>query len=121
LPPNRYYYKEFPIETPNPAFPDKLSSWRPALNIGMMYKHSRVIPVNCIVDTGSNYCLFRADLAKPIGIDITKGKEYVLGGISRQIKETFYFHSVKLVIAGSTIETNVGFSPHLPVAGVLGF
>jgi len=87
----------------------------------MMYKHSRVIPVNCIVDTGSNYCLFRADLAKPIGIDITKGKEYVLGGISRQIKETFYFHSVKLVIAGSTIETNVGFSPHLPVAGVLGF
>ena len=87
----------------------------------MMYKHSRVIPVNCIVDTGSNYCLFRTDLAKPIGIDVTKGKKYILGGISRQIKEAFYFHSVKLIIAGSTIETNVGFSDQLPVAGVLGF
>ena len=55
-----------------------------------------------------------------MGIDILAGKEYELGGISRDIRVPFYFHLLKLNIAGSFIETMVGFSHQMPMAGLLG-
>ncbi len=48
------------------------------------------------------------------------GSKFILGGVSQGMKEIFYFHKVKLYIAGSYIETMVGFSDRLSVAGLLG-
>jgi hypothetical protein len=59
-------------------------------------------------------------MGEAIGIDIRAGKKYDLGGISRNIREPFYFHPVKLNIAGSYIETMAGFSYEMPMAGLLG-
>jgi len=116
----KYPYKAFPIATPNPAFPKYNVAWRPALNVSIFYKRTRTTPIQCILDTGSTYCLFRADVGEAVGIDVRAGKKYDLGGISQQMKVTFYFHAIKLYVAACYIEIMAGFSYELPMAGLLG-
>ena len=117
----KYPYKAFPLAAPNPAFPKDSVAWRPALNIVLFHKYKRTTPIECILDTGSNYCLFRAEAGEALGIDVRAGKQYDLGGVAQGMRSTYYFHLVRLFIAGSYIETMVGFSYELSIAGLLGY
>ena len=60
-------------------------------------------------------------MGEAVGIDVRAGKQYDLGGVTQGMRSTYYFHPVKLYIAGSYIETMVGFSYDVSVAGLFGY
>jgi len=74
-----------------------------------------------VVDSGSPYCLFRADIAEYLGIDLENGIEHVIGGIIANQQEPIYFHRVKLQIEDDcVIHVMAGFLKKLSVTGILG-
>ena len=78
--------------------------------------------IMAIVDSGSPYCLFRADIALAIGIkNLTTGKAHEIGGVKKGAVDIYYFHNVKLFIEGNwVIEVMAGFSASLSVPALLG-
>jgi hypothetical protein len=75
-----------------------------------------------LVDTGSPYCLFHSDIAASIGIrDITSGISLEIGSVKKDVKDTAYFHKIKLQIeADWNIDVLAGFSARLSCHAILG-
>lgn len=116
----RIAYKVLPLVQPHPIYPGQTYTWTPILNVNLMYNHTRSSRVEAVVDSGSPWCLFHADVGLGIGIDITKGMEEPLGGVIGGAVGKMYFHKVKLCIPGDIFEIMAGFSTKLSVAGILG-
>jgi len=55
-----------------------------------------------------------------MGIDITSGITSTIKGMSHGMGAEFYFHKVRLLVAGEALEITAGFSHQLSVAGLLG-
>jgi hypothetical protein len=107
--------------------PDEITGdqkyWMPFLRVRPGKGHAFLrSPVFALVDTGSPYCLFHADIAIGIGIrDITTGKARVMGSVKAGIKDTAYFHKIKLQIESDwNIDVYAGFSPNLSCRALLG-
>lgn len=79
-------------------------------------------PLFAIVDSGSPYCFFHADIAAAIGIkDITTGKVREIGSVKAGVKDIMYFHRIKIQIESDwCIEIWAGFSPKLSCRAILG-
>jgi hypothetical protein len=116
----RVAYKVFPLSNPNPIFPGRTFTWTPLLNVNVMYNHVKSARFEAVVDSGSPWCLFHADVGVNVGIDISTGVEEPLGGVIGGAIGKVYFHSVKLCLPGTIIDIMAGFSPQLSVAGILG-
>ena len=116
----RVEYKVFPLTNPDPIFPDRKYCWTPILNVNVMYNHGRSRRFESVVDSGSPWCLFHADLGSAIGINISRGIERPLGGVIGGAVGKMYFHKVKLCLPGTIIDVMAGFSTQLSVAGILG-
>jgi hypothetical protein len=118
----RKCYTAVPIDKPNPIT-GELKYWIPYLQVRLGKSHaiSRA-PVLAIVDTGSPYCIFRADIAAAIGIrDIKTGESGEIGSVKKGIKDKCYFHRIKLYIeAFAPIEVKAAFTENLSVAALLG-
>src|ERR1700693_280562 len=76
--------------------------------------------IEAVVDSGSPWCLFHADIGSHIGVDITSGIKETWGGVVGGAVGEMYFHKVKLCLPGTIIEVVAGFSAKLSVAGILG-
>ena len=75
-------YKGFPVDKPDPSRPSETKVYWPVLQVRVQYGHAMSPRFDAIVDSGSPWCIFKADIGKMIGIsDITKGKPYSLGGV----------------------------------------
>lgn len=85
-----------------------------------MNNHARSNRIEAVVDSGSPWCLFHADVGLHIGVDITRGIKEALGGVVGGAVGEMYFHKVKLCLPDTIIEVMAGFSPKLSVAGILG-
>lgn len=116
----RIAYKVFPLAKPSPIYPGKNFTWTPLLNVALMYNHVRSARFEAVVDSGSPWCLFHADVAKAIKIDLTTGLEDTLGGVIGGAQGKMWFHKVKICLPGTMLEVVAGFSPTLSVAGLLG-
>jgi len=101
----KYPYRRFPC-TPDEVFPDRHSILRPFIDIAVKYKneHQRIW---ALLDTGSDWCVFPAQLGELLGIPIKEGKQLPLVGISSQ--GIAYFHEVTLEIGGWSHNCLVGF------------
>ena len=118
----RKTYKDCPVEKSNPLFPDRLR-WEPMLPVRVGYKHTTSQRIYAYVDSGSPYCLFKADVATLIGLDYTKNPVFVddIGGICDTKTDPAYFHEVKLYFeAGWVITVKAGFVKKLGTAAILG-
>lgn len=74
-----------------------------------------------MLDSGSAVCLFRADWADYLKLDLTNGKTGEIGGIVSGAKGTAVYQPVQVYVEDETIVTlNVGFSRKLSVPGILG-
>jgi len=85
-----------------------------------MHNHVKSARFEAVVDSGSPWCLFHADVATAIGINVTHGIEEPLGGVIGGAVGKMWFHTVKLCLLGTIIDITAGFSPKLSVAGILG-
>jgi hypothetical protein len=118
----RQPYKDVPNDKPNTLFPDRLR-WEPLLPVRLGYKHARSPRLFAYVDSGSPYCLFKADLATLVGLDPIKNPLFIdnLSGVVDGPKDLAYFHKVIVYLeAGHRIEVIAGFSKKLNTAGILG-
>jgi hypothetical protein len=117
----RKKYVGIPIDSPDPGLKGEQSFWIPSLDVRFLFHHRLTPPVKAIVDSGSPYCLFRAQIGEWIGLDITRGEEGQLGGIIGGVREPVYFHKVCLLIENNwRIEVVAGFMKNLGVAAILG-
>jgi hypothetical protein len=116
----RVAYKLFPLQQPSPIFPGRTSTWTPILNINVMNNHVKSNRIEAVVDSGSPWCLFHADVGSHIGLNVTSGIPGPLGGVVGGASGQVYFHKVKLCLPGTIIDIVAGFSPQLSIAGILG-
>lgn len=94
--------------------------WWPVLNVVLFSHHNRTRPIEAIVDSGCQNCLFHADIGQAIGIDVTSGPDGPLGGVIGDAMGKVYYHKVKMLVAAEYIDIIAGFSPQLSIAALLG-
>ncbi|MBI1956271.1 MAG: hypothetical protein HYS38_07735 [Acidobacteria bacterium] len=117
----RKQYTALPLRTPDPGLQGQDKTWEPLLRIRVSYKHQLTPWILAVVDSGAPYCLFRADVADFLHIDLKKGPEGEMGGIIGGPREPLYFHRVSLIIEGNwTIDVLGGFMKKLSVPAILG-
>ena len=114
-------YTRLPLDQTNPAFTGETTTWLPLLNVRVGFNHKQTPRIPAIVDSGSQCCLFRAGLAEYLGIDLKKGIEGTMGGLSHGMREPVFYHHVKLYVESDwVIDITAGFIKKLSVAGILG-
>lgn len=114
-------YTRLPLDQPNPAFKGEITIWLPLLNVRVGSNHKQTPRIPAVVDSGSHCCIFRADLAEYLGLDLKKGIEGTMGGVSQGMKEPVYYHRVKLYVESDwVLDIMAGFIKKLSVAGILG-
>jgi hypothetical protein len=115
-------YKPFPIDQNDPTLRvgENVSYW-PVLQVRLGFGHATSPRFDAIVDSGSPWPLFKADLGKLVGIKVEQGMKYPLGGVIANITRPTYFHKVKIYVETDwVIECIAGFCPDLGVTGILG-
>ncbi len=108
---------------PYRAFPDQTGEFlycvflnvqfsRPSAHVATHYRYE------CVIDSGATHCLFHADIARQLGLDLKSGVRQWTNGIGG-IEET-WLHEVKLYLPGGPVRLKAGFKENLSVAGLLG-
>jgi hypothetical protein len=114
-------YTRLPLDRPNPAFKGEMTAWLPLLSVRVGFNHKQTPRIPAVVDSGSQCCLFKADLAEYLGMDLKSGIEGSMGGLSHGMREPVYYHTVKLYVESDwVIDITAGFIKKLSVAGLLG-
>lgn len=111
----RFTYKDFPSSSgPNDwlaVVPVQISN--PA-------KHSPPCrKFEAVIDSGASICLFHSSIGKGIGLNVEKGEVDKTVGISGVPTEIFK-HTISLYVLGNMFKIQAGFTPNLPLAGLLG-
>ena len=117
----QFYYR--PEDYLNPKTNKLETIYKPVIPIRLQYGHRLVkIPVECLVDSGSDTNLFPAVWGLAAGIKIEKGEKKSIHGIGG-IELIAYRHSVKLWVNSKQISTFVDFSfnQSLPLLGRIDF
>lgn len=96
-------------------------NWTPYLRVRVMANHQSTPSLPAVVDSGAPYCLFRADVADFLHIDLKKCQTGNLGGVISNLTETVYFQRVQVVIENNwTISVMAGFMKKLSTQAILG-
>lgn len=77
------------------SYSSKNNQWFPTVDI-IIQGPERTSIFKALVDSGASYSVFRAEVAKHLGIKIEKGKEILLTGIGGRILG--YLHDLKVSI-----------------------
>lgn len=94
--------------------------WVPMMTVAIVHRHRTSRRFEAVVDSGSPWCLFHAQIGESIGLKVTKGKRGELGGVLAGTASDVYFHPVKLKLMDGMTSTVAGFSYDLSVAAILG-
>ncbi|TMA91109.1 MAG: hypothetical protein E6J74_22970 [Deltaproteobacteria bacterium] len=78
----KYRYKPFPLSHTDPV--TKLDyAWRSGLTVFISHDGKRSAPLESIVDTGADHCVFDAEIADGLGIPVRKGQQVAFSGIAK--------------------------------------
>jgi len=115
-------YTRFPVDNPGPALKGEKSIWEPMLLVRLALGRRAATPrFRAVVDSGSPFCIFKADIAQLLGIDFEKGEQDNIGGIIAGPREPIYFHNVNIYVETDwMIPVRAGFMKKLHANGILG-
>jgi hypothetical protein len=115
-------YHRTPIDPPNAAFKDGDTEWLPILNVRIGRTRAKPsVRFLAVVDTGSPYCLFSADIGRSVGLHIESGSVHYLTGVVAGAILPAFFHRVNLIVEDNwTIEVTAGFSDQFGAGALLG-
>lgn len=83
----------------------------PMIRVRLIGHHGQIAETYALLDSGADYCLFHADWARRIGLDLYSGRPDCLGGIDPKSKTQVYYHRINLIIGEShKVRCDVGFS-----------
>jgi hypothetical protein len=74
--------------------------------------------IEAVIDSGAGRCLFHANFASAIGLDLKSGEREILNGIGGP--EEVWLHDILLYTYGGPIQICAGFKENLPLAALLG-
>jgi hypothetical protein len=118
----RFSYTGVPLNNPNPATKES-KVWIPMLWVRVGANHQRTPRFSAVVDSGSDTCLFKMELAEYLKLDLSKRNVGTteIGGIFQGMKQTVFYCPVQLYVADSCIITvTAGFLKKLTCTGILG-
>ncbi len=84
---------------------------RPIIPIKLKNKNQE-IGYHVLVDSGADICLFDAQMAEAIGIDIKNGKAREVFGVGGKAS-LYYLHKVVIEVGGWGYEIEAGFMPNV--------
>src|SRR5438128_4524017 len=91
-------YTGLPVGKPYAALGSSAIDWTPLLRIRVSANHQSTPSLPAVVDSGAPFCLFRADVADFLHLDLKKCPSGELGGIIGGPKDAVYFHKVNITI-----------------------
>jgi hypothetical protein len=112
--PLEFKYKEFPSQSGDTLY-------SPVLRVQIarsLPNAQRTKRFEAIVDSGASRCIFHADFAQFLGIDLNACPMEEIVGIGGE--EATYLHELALYIPGGQVTIQAAFKENLPVAGLLG-
>ena len=89
---------------------------RPVIPVEILHKDIAV-PCEVLVDSGADICIFDAQIAEILGIELKTGKEQKVAGLTG-VSESYYLHPVIISLGGWEYKIQVGF---LPSSGKFGY
>lgn len=84
---------------------------RPVIPIEIIYK-DRSIDYEVLIDSGADSCIFDAQIAELLGVDILAGERRIVKGITG-VKELYYECPVNIKVGGWPYKIEAGFLPGL--------
>lgn len=81
---------------------------KPIIPIGLLYNRKH-IGYEALIDSGSDFNIFNAEIGELLGFDIKSGKKMKAGGIAGEPFD-IYFHNLTLEIGGWQYQIEAGFS-----------
>ncbi|MDZ4227836.1 MAG: hypothetical protein U1E54_01180 [Candidatus Levybacteria bacterium] len=120
MPKTQFYY--LPDEYIDPDTKEKLTIYKPVIPIRLQGNRLVKIPVDCLVDSGSDTNLFPAGWGNQAGINFKKGKFKEIIGIGN-VKVPAYRCNVTLWVGTRSISTfaDFSFSHNIPILGRIDF
>lgn len=88
---------------------------RPVIPIEVSYG-SRSVPHEVLVDSGTDFCIFDAQIGELLGINIENGVPDQVGGITGTL-ETYYIHPIAIRVGGWSYNIKAGFLPNIARLG----
>ena len=115
----KFRYFEFPLADRSEFFGDTIFKPIIPVKISVGKKSLRYA---ALIDSGADFCIFHAEIADALGIDIQSGTDIEFAGIQEAGPAKAFLHTVTLTVDDVEFQTSVGFSYHLaPYAyGMLG-
>lgn len=115
-------YKDYPLDKPWADLWKDSVEWYPILQVRVARGHGKPTHRFAVVmDTGSSFCLFRADVGRHIGLNIESGVEQQIGGVVSPTRARAFFHKITLYVEDSwTFTVTAGFVENLGQTGILG-
>lgn len=118
----KLFYENLPIIDNNGRIVGNVA--RPIIDLLLNYKHGKMVgPIQALLDSGSDYNLFPAEIADILGIRLAKGVLKVTEGIGSKTVKTYRHSGVKMYVEGHSFETSVDFGEDItvPLLGQQGF
>lgn len=118
----KLFYETLPVIDKNGKIIGNVA--RPIIDLVLNYKHGKMIgPFQALIDSGSDYNLFPAEIADVLGIKLTKGDLKVAEGIGGKMVKTYRHRGIKMFVEDHSFETSVDFSVDIsvPLLGQQGF
>lgn len=118
----KLYYQIFPVINSTGVEIGEIA--RPVVKILINYKHAKMIgPFSVLLDSGSDYNLFPAEVAIALGINLKKGIEKINEGIGGKRVKTYRHSGIKVFLEGHSFETTIDFGEGIsvPLFGQQGF
>ncbi len=80
---------------------------RPVVRIEIIYKNLSV-PYEVLVDSGADFCIFDAQIADILGINVESGEKNEVAGITG-VNAPIYFHDVTIKVGGWPFKIKAAF------------
>lgn len=84
---------------------------RPVIPISLEYKDKR-IRYEVLVDSGADMCLFHAEVAEALGIDLKKCKTNIVTGVGGKSSQ-YFLSNLGMEVGGWKYEIEAGFLPDI--------
>lgn len=84
---------------------------RPVIPIEITYGNVTV-PYEVLVDSGADMCIFDAQIAEILKINLKSGKGQKVSGITG-VAESYYIHPVTITVGGWKYKIEAGFLPEI--------
>lgn len=88
---------------------------RPVIDIEIVY-HDRSVYYEVLVDSGADFCIFDAQIAEILKIDVINGEPRTVWGITG-IGEKYFVHPITIKVGGYPYKIEAGFLPNIARMG----